>query len=39
MQKRPAKPRRINEELLRLMERDGVKGIYEIIGAGCPSTY
>ena len=31
----PGLPRRINEELLRLMERDGVKSIYEIIGAGC----
>jgi len=30
----PSLPRRINEELLRLMERDGVKGIHEIIGAG-----
>lgn len=30
----PSLPRRINEELLALMERDGVKGIYEIIGAG-----
>jgi dihydroorotate dehydrogenase len=29
----PALPRRINEELLRLMERDGVKGIGEVIGA------
>jgi dihydroorotate dehydrogenase len=30
----PSLPRRINEELLALMERDGVKGIHEIIGAG-----
>src|SRR5215210_3130123 len=29
----PSLPRRINEELLRLMERDGVKGIGEVIGA------
>ncbi|HKI00899.1 MAG TPA: quinone-dependent dihydroorotate dehydrogenase [Thermoanaerobaculia bacterium] len=29
----PGLPRRINEELLRLMERDGVKGIGEVIGA------
>lgn len=29
----PSLPRRINEELLRLMERDGVKGISEVIGA------
>jgi len=34
----PSLPRRINEELLRLMERDGVRGIYEIIGAECCST-
>ncbi len=33
----PSLPRRINEELLRLMERDGAKSIYEIIGAGCHS--
>jgi len=30
----PSLPRRINEELLRLMERDGAKSICEIIGAG-----
>ena len=30
----PSLPRRINEELLALMERDRVKGIHEIIGAG-----
>lgn len=29
----PSLPRRINEELLELMERDGVKGIGEVIGA------
>jgi dihydroorotate dehydrogenase len=29
----PSLPRRINEELLRLMERDGVKTIGEVIGA------
>jgi dihydroorotate dehydrogenase len=29
----PSLPRRVNEELLRLMERDGVKGIQEVIGA------
>ncbi len=29
----PGLPRRINEELLALMERDGVKGIGEVIGA------
>jgi dihydroorotate dehydrogenase len=29
----PGLPRRINEELLRLMERDGVRGIGEVIGA------
>ena len=29
----PGLPRRINEELLRLMERDGVKGMAELIGA------
>lgn len=29
----PSLPRRINEELLRLMERDGVKTIAEVIGA------
>jgi dihydroorotate dehydrogenase len=34
----PSLPRRINEELLRLMERDGAKGIREIIGVGCRST-
>jgi dihydroorotate dehydrogenase len=28
----PSLPRRVNEELLRLMERDGVKGIGEVIG-------
>ena len=33
----PSLPRRINEELVALMERDGVKGIFEIIGAGCRS--
>jgi dihydroorotate dehydrogenase len=30
----PGLPRRINEELLALMERDGAKGIAEVIGAG-----
>ncbi|HEX4962072.1 MAG TPA: quinone-dependent dihydroorotate dehydrogenase [Thermoanaerobaculia bacterium] len=30
----PSLPRRINEELLALMARDGVKGIGEVIGAG-----
>jgi dihydroorotate dehydrogenase len=30
----PGLPRRINEELLRLMERDGVKTIAEAVGAG-----
>jgi len=34
----PSLPRRINEELLALIERDGVKSIYEIIGMGCRST-
>jgi dihydroorotate dehydrogenase len=34
----PSLPRRVNEELLRLMERDGVKSIYEIIGEGCRRT-
>jgi len=34
----PSLPRRINEELLRLMERDGAKGIHEIIGAECCNT-
>ncbi len=29
----PGLPRRINEELLRLMERDGVKGMAEAVGA------
>jgi dihydroorotate dehydrogenase len=29
----PSLPRRINEELLALMGRDGVKGIGEVIGA------
>ena len=29
----PGLPRRINEELLGLMERDGIKGIPEVIGA------
>jgi dihydroorotate dehydrogenase len=29
----PSLPRRINEELLRLMERDGVQNISEVIGA------
>jgi dihydroorotate dehydrogenase len=29
----PGLPRRINEELLALMERDGVRGIAEVIGA------
>ncbi len=29
----PSLPRRINEEILRLMERDGAKGIAEVIGA------
>jgi dihydroorotate dehydrogenase len=29
----PALPRRINEELLRLMKRDGLKGMAEVIGA------
>ena len=28
----PGLPRRINEELLRLMERDGVKGMAEAVG-------
>jgi hypothetical protein len=31
----PSLPRRINEELLALMKRDGVKGIAEVIGADC----
>lgn len=29
----PGLPRRINQEMLRLMERDGVRGIGEVIGA------
>lgn len=29
----PSLPRRVNEELLRLMERDGAKGIGDVIGA------
>jgi dihydroorotate dehydrogenase len=29
----PGLARRINEELLQLMERDGVKGMGEVIGA------
>lgn len=37
--KGPSIARRINEELLRLMERDGARGIYEIIGGECRSTY
>ena len=34
----PSLPRRINEELLALMERDGVKGIGEAIGADSRSV-
>lgn len=34
----PSLPRRINEELLALMEQDGAKRIREIIGVGCRST-
>jgi dihydroorotate dehydrogenase len=33
----PSLPRRINEELLRLMERDGAKGIDEVVGTECRS--
>ena len=34
----PSLPRRINEELLRLMARDGAKGISEVIGADLERT-
>ena len=30
----PGLVRRINEEILELMERDGVRGIGEVVGAG-----